>query len=210
MKTKIFMLCVSLLLFTTNMNAQWVVTDPTNLAQGIVNSANQIVQTSSTAKNMISNFQETVKIYNQGKEYYDKLKSVHDLVKDARKVQQTVLLVGEISDIYIENFQKMMTDPNYSVDELAAISFGYTKILEEGADKLSELKNIVTSSNGLSMSDKERMDIIDKVYNEIKKYRNLTVYYTKKNISVSYLRAREKNQTDRVLALYGNANDKYW
>lgn len=210
MKTRIFMLCISLMLIATQIKAQWVVTDPTNLAQGIVNSANQIVQTSSTAKNMLSSFQETVKIYNQGKEYYDKLKSVHDLVKDARKVQQTVLLVGEISDIYIENFQKMMTDPNYSVEELAAISFGYTKILEEGADKLTELKTIVTSSNGLSMSDKERMDIIDKVYSEIKKYRNLTVYYTKKNISVSYLRAREKNQTDRVLALYGDANDKYW
>jgi hypothetical protein len=201
---------MGLLLFTAHIKAQWVVTDPTNLVQGIVNSANQIVQTSSTAKNMISNFQETVKIYNQGKEYYDKLKNVHDLVKDARKVQQTVLLIGEISDIYIENFQKMMTDTNYSVDELAAISFGYTKLLEEGADRLKELKNIVTSSNGLSMSDKERMDTIDKVYNEIKNYRNLTVYYTRKNISVSYLRAREKNQTDRVLALYGNANEKYW
>ncbi|MFV0313215.1 MAG: DUF4141 domain-containing protein, partial [Dysgonomonas sp.] len=55
MKTKIFMLWASLLLFTTNMNAQWVVTDPTNLTQGIINSANQIVQTSTTAKNMISN-----------------------------------------------------------------------------------------------------------------------------------------------------------
>ncbi|ULB35716.1 DUF4141 domain-containing protein [Proteiniphilum propionicum] len=210
MKTKIILLWMGLLLFTAHIKAQWVVTDPTNLVQGIVNSANQIVQTSSTAKNMISNFQETVKIYNQGKEYYDKLKNVHDLVKDARKVQQTVLLIGEISDIYIENFQKMMTDTNYSVDELAAISFGYTKLLEEGADRLKELKNIVTSSNGLSMSDKERMDTIDKVYNEIKNYRNLTVYYTRKNISVSYLRAREKNQTDRVLALYGNANEKYW
>ena len=210
MKTKIFLLWIGFLSFTTHINAQWVVTDPTNLAQGIVNSANQIVQTSTTAKNMISNFQETVKIYNQGKEYYDKLKSVHDLVKDARKVQQTVLLVGEISDIYIQNFQKMMTDSNYSVDELAAISFGYTKLLEEGADKLKELKSIVTPSNGLSMTDKERMDMIDRVYSEIKNYRNLTVYYTKKNISVSYLRAREKNQTDRVLALYGDANDKYW
>lgn len=210
MRTKIILLWMGLLLFTAHIKAQWVVTDPTNLVQGIVNSANQIVQTSSTAKNMISNFQETVKIYNQGKEYYDKLKNVHDLVKDARKVQQTVLLIGEISDIYIENFQKMMTDTNYSVDELAAISFGYTKLLEEGADRLKELKNIVTSSNGLSMSDKERMDTIDKVYNEIKNYRNLTVYYTRKNISVSYLRAREKNQTDRVLALYGNANEKYW
>jgi phosphohistidine phosphatase SixA len=100
MKTKIILLWMGLLLFTAHIKAQWVVTDPTNLVQGIVNSANQIVQTSSTAKNMISNFQETVKIYNQGKEYYDKLKNVHDLVKDARKVQQTVLLIGEISKIF--------------------------------------------------------------------------------------------------------------
>ena len=55
MKTRIFMLCISLTLITTQIKAQWVVTDPTNLTQGIVNSANQIVQTSSTAKNMISN-----------------------------------------------------------------------------------------------------------------------------------------------------------
>ena len=43
----------------------------TNLAQSIVNSANEIVQTSTTAQNMWSNFQETVKIYKQGKAYYD-------------------------------------------------------------------------------------------------------------------------------------------
>ena len=30
----------------------------------------------------------------QGKAYYDALKSVHDLVKGARKVQQTILLVA--------------------------------------------------------------------------------------------------------------------
>lgn len=84
------------------------VIDPTNLAQSIVNSANEIVQTSTTAQNMWSNFQETVKIYEQGKAYYDALKSVHDLVKGARKVQQTILLVGDISDIYVTNFNTMM------------------------------------------------------------------------------------------------------
>lgn len=52
-------------------NAQWVVTDPTNLAQGIINSAKQIVQTSTTANNVINNFKETQKIFQQGKEYYD-------------------------------------------------------------------------------------------------------------------------------------------
>ena len=37
----------------------------------------------------LSLLQETVKIYEQGKKYYDALKSVNNLVKDARKVQQT-------------------------------------------------------------------------------------------------------------------------
>ncbi len=210
MKRFLIALCVLITTAVVPLHAQWVVTDPTNLAQGIVNSANQIVHASTTAQNMISNFQETVKIYNQGKEYYDALKSVHNLIKDARKVQQTMLMVGEISDIYIESFQKMMSDDNYTVDELIAISFGYTRLLEEGAEMLVELKNVVTPSNGLSMSDKERMDIIDRVYRDVKNYRNLTLYYTRKNIAVSYLRAWEKNQVERVLSLYGGANDKYW
>ena len=38
------------------------------------------------------------------------LKSVNNLVKDARKVQQTILMVGDISDIYVTNFKTMMRD----------------------------------------------------------------------------------------------------
>ena len=55
MRTKIFMLCVSLVLFTTNMSAQWTVWDPSNFTQSIVNTSKQVVETSSTAKNMINN-----------------------------------------------------------------------------------------------------------------------------------------------------------
>ena len=80
-------------------------------------------------RNMIKNFQETVKIYQQGKEYYDRLKSVHNLVKDARKVQKSILLIGEISDIYVNSFQKMLSDENYTPDELSAIAYGYTCLL---------------------------------------------------------------------------------
>ena len=63
---------------------------------------------------MIKNFQETVKIYQQGKAYYDALKSIHNLIRDARKVQKTILAIGEISDIYVTNFQKMLSDKNYT------------------------------------------------------------------------------------------------
>lgn len=209
MKVKILMVCMSLMLCTYSAKAQWAVIDPANLAQGIVNATKNIVQTSSTASNMLSNFKETVKVYEQGKKYYDALKSVNNLVKDARKVQQTILMVGEISDVYVINFQRMMRDKNYTVEELGAIAFGYTKLLEESAGLLTELKGIVNIST-LSMSDKERMDMINGIYNNVKSYRNLVGYYTNKNIAVSYLRSKKSGDTARVMALYGNANDRYW
>lgn len=189
--------------------AQFVVTDPANLASGILNSANEIVQTSSTVSNVVKNFNEVKKVYEQGKEYYDKLKSVNNLVKDARKVQQTVLLVGDVSEIYVNNFSKMLNDPNFNAQELTAIANGYSALLNESTELLKELKQIITA-NGLSLNDKERMDVIDRVYKEVKEYHNLVRYYTNKNISVSYLRAKKQNNTKRVLDLYGTANQKYW
>ena len=158
---------------------------------------------------VLSLLQETVKIYQQGKEYYDRLKSVHNLVKDARKVQKSILLIGEISDIYVNSFQKMLSDENYTPDELSAIAYGYTQLLQESSDVLEEMKSVV-NINGLSMSDKERMDVIDRTYNAIRNYRDLVSYYTRKNISVSYLRAKKKKDTDRVMALYGSADERYW
>lgn len=206
---KIFMLWMGFLLFTTNVNAQWTVIDPSNLAQGIVNTTKQVVHTSATAATMMDNFNETIKIYEQGKAYYDALKSVNDLVKDAKKVQKTILMVGDITDVYVVNFQKMLSDPNFSVEELAAIADGYTKLLEHSNDVLNELKGVVNIST-LSMTDKERMDIVDKSYESMLNYRKLVQYYTNKNIGVSYLRAKKKGETARVTALYGNPADRYW
>ena len=189
--------CLCLLL-AGRASAQWAVIDPSNIAQSIVNTSKNVVHTSTTAQNMVKNFQETVKIYEQGKKYYDALKSVNNLVRDARKVQQTILMVGDITDIYVTNFQRMMRDDNFTVEELGAIAFG-----------LTELKNVVNITT-LSMTDKERMDVVERCHSKMKRYRNLVSYYTNKNISVSYLRAKKKNDLDRIMGLYGNMNERYW
>ena len=209
MKRKMTILLTTLLSLSVTVRAQWAVFDPSNFAQSIVNSANEIVQTSSTAQNMWSNFQETVKIYEQGKAYYDALKSVHDLVKGARKVQQTILMVGDITEIYVTSYERMLSDPYFTPEELSAIALGYTKLLEESANLLTDLKTVV-NENGLSMNDKERMDIIDRCYTDMLQYRSLVQYYTNKNIGVSYLRAKKQNDLDRVMALYGSPNERYW
>ena len=209
MRTRITMIVCLCLLLAGTASAQWAVIDPSNIAQSIVNTSKNVVHTSTTAQNMVKNFQETVKIYEQGKRYYDALKAVNNLVKDARKVQQTVLLVGEISDIYVNSFQKMLTDENYTPDELSAIASGYAKMLEESSAMLNEMKTVVIAT-GLSMTDKERMDVIDRVYRDVRNQRNLVRYYTNRNIGISYLRAKKKNDTQRVLDLYGTDNQRYW
>ncbi|MFI3290228.1 MAG: DUF4141 domain-containing protein [Rikenellaceae bacterium] len=209
MRTKIIMMFSLCLLFVGKANAQWVTFDPGNLAQGIINTTKNVIQTSTTASNMISNFKETKKIYDQGKEFYDALKKVNNLVKDARKVQQTILLIGDISDIYVNSFQVMMTDDNFTVEELSAIAYGYTKLLEQSNETLKELKDIVNPTT-LSMSDKERMEMVNDCYHTVLQYRNLVSYFTNKNISVSYLRAQRAGDSDAIVALYSDVYNKYW
>ncbi len=206
MKRMILILCFVLAGVAQRAEAQWTVIDPSNLVQNIKSA----VESSTTAGNMIKSLQESIKIYNQGKAYYDALKTVHNIVKDARKVKLTIEMVSEITDIYVSGFNRMVSDRNFSADELAAISAGYARLLEEGGALVTELKNIVTSGNGLSMSDKERMDVVDEIYTRMVRYRNLTRYFTDKTISVSFIRSQRSGDAARVQALYGKPNERYW
>ena len=206
MKRWIWLMCLVLACFTQRAAAQWTVIDPSNLVQNIKSA----VQSSTTASNMIKSLQESVKIYNQSKAYYDALKAVHNIIKAARKVKLTIEMVSEITDIYMSGFNRMVTDRNFTSGELAAISAGYARLLEEGGALVAELKNIVTSGNGLSLSDKERMDAVDQIYTRMLRYRNLTRYYTDKAISVSFLRSQSKGDAARVQALYGKPSERYW
>lgn len=191
---------------TFQLRAQWAVIDPSNLAQNILT----VSKTATTASNVINSFKEMQKIYSQGKEYYDALKSVHNLIKDARKVKETIEIVSEISKIYATSYNKILTDKNFSVAELEAIGDGYTKLLKESGNLLSDIKQIVSPSNGLSLSDSERMDIIDKIHAKMTEYRNLTKYYSQRSMSISYIRSQEKGDLERVRSLYGDPSERYW
>ena len=209
MKFKIVILSLGLLLAARGACAQWVVSDPTNLAQGIVNSTKQVVEAAKNGQTMLQSFQETVKIYEQGRKYYDALKSVSNLVRSARKVQQCILLVGEISDIYVDGYRRLVTDTNFSVEELAAIAIGYKRIIEEAAGELKDLGEIINPTD-MSLTDKDRIDVVERVYGTLMRHRRLAGYFTRRCISVSLLRARTHRDMERVVALYGTDEQRYW
>ena len=146
MKAKSLLIGTVLALCGTGANAQWVVTDPGNLAQSIINMSDNIAHTSKTAVNTADSFAETVKIYEQAKKYYDQLKAVNDLIQDARKVRDIILMVGDVSDIYVTNFGKMMNDGNFSPRELDAIAF------TRGPGLLGSLLVGVSFAKGLALA----------------------------------------------------------
>ena len=80
--------------------------------------------------------------------------------------------------------------------------------MSESSDVLQDLKNVVNIT-GMSLTDAERLAIIDNAYRSLLNYRNLVNYYTRKNLHVSYLRAKEKNEQQQVFDLYGK-DERYW
>ncbi len=209
MKHRILILIIALTAFCGKTRAQWIVADPTNLAGNIANTVKEIATASKTVKNTLNNFKEVEKVYNQSKKYYDALKTVNNLIGDAYKVKETILMVGDITDIYVTGYRSMLKDPNYSPEELAAMASGYTKLLEMSGESLKELKTLL-KNNALSMNDKERMELINRIYEEVREYRAVMSYYTQKNISVSFVRAAEKGEMERVNSLYGSGSSRYW
>lgn len=209
MKKYLFTALLGLSLFVTQAHAQWVVTDPTNFAGNIANTVKEIATAGKTVKNTLDGFKEVEKLYNDTKKYYDALKKVNNLIGDAYKVKECILMVGDISDIYVNSYKRMLRDKNFRPSELAAIASGYTKLLEQSGESLKELKS-VAKSNVFSMNDSERMQMIDRIYTTLREYRSLVSYYTQKNISVSYVRAREKGDLAAVKSLYGNDSSRYW
>ena len=209
MKTKISLILLAFALYFGTANAQWVVTDPGNFAGNIANSVKEIATASKTVKNTLNGFKEVEKLYNDTKKYYDALKKVNNLIGDAYKVKETLVMVGDITGIYVDAYRRMLSDTNFRPAELTAMAAGYARLLELSGKSIKELKTIVKSGS-FSMNDKERMDMIDRIYQQVKEYRAITSYYTRKNISVSYVRARKKDDARRVRELYGMDEHRFW
>lgn len=209
MKIKIIILALIVGFAIERTHSQIPVTDVANITQSVVNSSLELVEASSTAANMIKNFQETSKIFNQAKEYYEKLRNINTYVKDGIKVKNTLLMVGEITEIYHNSFEIILSDDNFTYEEIVAIANGYSKILSASSSMVKELQNIIQVT-GMSMTDKERIDLIDRVYHSVRRYRDITKYYTRKAISVSYIRSQKSGNADGFYRLYGNNYERYY
>lgn len=206
MKIKVKIILTIMTAACLTARGQMVVSDPAGLAQSIVNTSKTLGESAATRSAVLENVLETQRIYEQTRKYYDYLKSVNTIIKDAYEVKHTIQTAAEITGMYCDCFSRLASDPLYSAEEIAAISYGYAKILERCGYTLSDLKNFLSGSS-MSMTDKERLDAIEQCHGKMEHLRHVMVYYTRKVEAVSMVRQRKQKDLDGVIRLYGVMTD---
>ena len=187
---------------TNKAQAQFVVTDPPHTTETILNKIVDTHEHLSRWFTLLDQLKESKKIFDQGKEWYDHLKSVTKTVRDVRHVIECVDMVKDIGEMYYNAFSKIRIDPNFRPEEVTSIANGYIRLLEEATKIFNDIK-LGTTVSDMSMTDKERIDIITTIYNRLREHHSLVKYYTRKTISISYVRARQSNNVETIFKLYG-------
>lgn len=145
--------------------AQWVVTDPGNLLQGIINMGKNISAVSQTAGETLKVYQQAEALYRENKKYYDALLTAKDFIKKTQKVGKSIQMVSDMGTMFTKDFSKFTADPRLSARDIDSYMRRYNRSIRLATEDLKELTKVV--GNGLSMSDKERMDRIDHYYSNI-------------------------------------------
>jgi hypothetical protein len=162
---------LALLIFilgTTSINstyAQWVTWDPGSCIQGIMNAVNNIEAVSKTTGETMQVFKQSKALYDESKQYYDALKKVKNVLKDAKKVSDSAKMVEDMSQMFIDDFTYFTNDPNLSLPLIDRYMRKYNRTIRSATLRLKDLGSVL--GNYLSMSDKERMDEINKQHREI-------------------------------------------
>ena len=135
-------------------------------------------------------------------QYYEELRKVKSAISYYQRIktitQKQLSLVSE----YKKAFTQFRQDSHFTPQEISYMGEVYSGILEASLKNLDQII-LVTSSFKMQMSDAKRLEIInaaadklDENYNDLRQFNN-------QNIRVSIQRAKDKNDIQTTLKLYG-------
>lgn len=158
----IFTLCTASI---NNACAQWVTWDPGNCAQSILNIVENVEAVSKTTGETMQVFKQTKALYNESKQYYDALKQIKGVIKDTKKITDSAEMVSDMSQMFINDFDYFTNDPNLSLSVINRYMRKYNRTIRSATLRLKDLGKVL--GNYFAMSDKERMDEINKQHRDI-------------------------------------------
>ncbi len=135
-------------------------------------------------------------------EYFQELKEVKAVVSGYHKAQAIVEREEQLVAAYQRGLAAVRADKHFTANELTQIETVYSGILAESAKNLAALTTVLETLV-TSMSDAQRLAIIDQASAGMdKNYRDLEAY-TNQNALLSLQRAKDENDIAVIKQLYG-------
>lgn len=136
------------------------------------------------------------------KKVYDELWKVRKTIADYQRIKRIIARQQQIVAEYKFTWHMVNMDKHFTKDEIAYMYRVYTGIIEESVNNLDQLILII-NSNKLKISDAKRLEMINKVGDNIDKNYDDLQQFNDQNVQLSMMRAKDESEIEAVRRLYG-------
>lgn len=136
------------------------------------------------------------------KTFLDALMEVSPAVKKYKRVADIISYQIRLVKEYKSAFQQFKDDKQFTLLEIQYIGNVYANLFKESLKKLDELAMVVTAGK-LRMSDDERLQAIDRIYDEVMEQYTFLNEFNNSTAILSLQREKDKMDIDLMKKIHG-------
>lgn len=135
-------------------------------------------------------------------QFLDKLQQVSPLVRKYKKVNDIVRYQISILKEYKLAYNRFKSDRNFGASELRYLSAVYRNLFDQSLKNIDALLTVLTASK-LRMSDDERLERIDRLFDDMQDKLSFLRHFNKNTNLLAIQRVKEKNDIIAMQNIYG-------
>lgn len=207
MKKLLIILCVIILTAPGNATAQSAEVQQLLLNIQKLAQLKKILSNMKTGYQIVSGGYNTIKDISKGnfnlhQTFLDGLMQVSPAVKKYKRIGEIISMQGQLVKEYKSAFRRFEASNLFNENEMTYMKNVYTNLFNKSLQNLEELSMIVTAGK-LRMSDDERLNAIDKIFNDAGDKLIFLRTFNKENNVLAIQRGREMVDTEVSKKLNG-------
>jgi hypothetical protein len=140
--------------------------------------------------------------FNLHKSFLDDLMQVSPAVKKYKRIADIINYQVRISKEYKDAIMQIRLDKQFSIEEMDYVTKIYKSLFNESLKRLEEL-SLIISSGKLRMSDDERLQAIDRIYDSVEDQYSFLKDFSKSTLVLSMQRKAERTEIEMSKRIYG-------
>jgi hypothetical protein len=167
----------------------------------------QILQDLKTGYEIISSGYNTIKNISEGnfnlhQEFLNSLLEVSPAVRKYKRIQEIISCQLQIVKEHKSAYHSFKASDHFSASELEYIESVYGSLLKQSLKNLDALALVLTTGR-LRMSDDERLQAIDNIWENMQEQQSFLQYFNNQSRILALQRERENSDVNTIKTLYG-------